>query len=112
MGADGLTALVEALRQQGYRVVGPTVRDGAIVLDEISSADELPHGWTAQHEAATYRVERREDDAVFGWAVGPHSWKQELLPSRVRLFRSAGAASAGAPERIHSRHPRAFILAT
>ncbi len=74
MGADGLTALVEALRQQGYRVVGPTVRDGAIVLDEISSADELPHGWTAQHEAATYRVERREDDAVFGWAVGPHSW--------------------------------------
>jgi len=53
MGADGLTALVEALRQQGYRVVGPTVRDGAIVLEEISSADELPHGWTAQHEAAT-----------------------------------------------------------
>jgi len=89
MGADGLTALVEALRQQGYRVVGPTVRDGAIVLDEISSADELPHGWTAQHEAATYRVERREDDAVFGWAVGPHSWKQELLPSRVRLWRAA-----------------------
>ena len=96
MGADGLTALVEALRQQGYRVVGPTVRDGAIVLDEISSADELPHGWTAQHEAATYRVERREDDAVFGWAVGPHSWKQELLPSRVRLWRAA-ARNGDAP---------------
>ncbi len=98
MGADGLTALVEALRQQGYRVVGPTVRDGAIVLDEISSADELPHGWTAQHEAATYRVERREDDAVFGWAVGPHSWKQELLPSRVRLWRAAARNEAPAIE--------------
>jgi ferredoxin len=96
MGADGLTALVEALRQQGYRVGGPTVRDGAIVLEEISSADELPHGWTAQHEAATYRVERREDDAVFGWAVGPHSWKQELLPSRVRLWRAA-ARNGDAP---------------
>ena len=96
MGAEGLTALVEALRQQGYRVVGPTVRDGAIVLDEISSADELPHGWTAQHEAATYRVERRKDDAVFGWAVGPHSWKQELLPSRVRLWRAA-ARNGDAP---------------
>jgi sulfhydrogenase subunit beta (sulfur reductase) len=89
MGPDGLSALVETLRREGYRVVGPTVRDGAIVLDEIESADELPHGWTAHSEAATYRVERRADDAVFGWAVGPHSWKQELFPSRVRLWRAA-----------------------
>ena len=35
-----------ASRRRGYRVVGPTVRDGAIVYDEIASADELPHGWT------------------------------------------------------------------
>ena len=86
---DGLGALVEALREQGYRVVGPTVRDGAIVLEELASADELPHGWTARHEAATYRIERRDDEAVFGWAVGPHSWKQEFLPSRARLWRAS-----------------------
>jgi sulfhydrogenase subunit beta (sulfur reductase) len=91
MGPEGLSALVEALWREGYRVVGPTVRDGAIVLDEIAGADELPHGWTAHSEAATYRIERRDDDAVFGWAVGPHSWKGELLPSRVRLWRAASA---------------------
>ncbi len=90
MGPDGLGALVATLLREGYRVVGPTVRDGAIVLDEISSADELPHGWTAHHEAATYRLEERDDDAVFGWAVGPHSWKQEFFPSRVRLWRASG----------------------
>jgi len=89
MEPEGLSSLVEALRDAGYRVVGPTLRDGAIVLDELASADELPHGWTARHEAAAYRVERREDDAVFGWAVGPHSWKQELMPSRVRLWRAS-----------------------
>ena len=87
---DGLEALVATLLQEGYRVVGPTVRDGAIVLDELASSTELPRGWTAQHEAASYRLERREDDAVFGWAVGPHSWKQELLPSRVRLWSAHG----------------------
>jgi ferredoxin len=97
MGLEGLDALVEALRARGYRVVGPTVRDGAIVLDEIDSADELPHGWTARHEAASYRVERRDDGAVFGWAVGPHSWKQELLPARVRLWRAGAAADGAAP---------------
>ena len=103
MGPEGLGALVDVLRQEGYRVVGPTVRDGAIVLDEIMSADELPHGWTAHSEAATYRVERRDDDAVFGWAVGPHSWKQELMPSRVRLWRAA--AADGTPPVFEEKPP-------
>jgi sulfhydrogenase subunit beta (sulfur reductase) len=91
LSLDGLSALVAALRDAGYRVVGPTPRDGAIVLEEVFSADDLPWGVAEEQEAATYRLERRDDDAVFGWAVGPHSWKQELLPSRVRLWRSTAA---------------------
>ena len=43
---DALEALVDALRDRGYRVLGPTVRDGAIVYDELESAAELPVGWT------------------------------------------------------------------
>ncbi len=85
---DGLDVLVGVLRERGFRVVGPTVRDGAIVLDEIRSADALPWGTTATQDAARYRLEPRADGAVFGWAVGPHSWKSELLPSRVRLWRA------------------------
>ena len=96
LGADGLATLVATLLHEGYRVVGPTVRDGAIVLDEIASSDELPHGWTAHHEAGSYRLEKRDDEAVFGWAVGPHLWKQELLPSHVRLWR-ASVADGAAP---------------
>ena len=72
---DGLHALVGVLRDRGYCVVGPTRRDGAIVYDEIASADELPAGWTEVQEAATYRLERRDDEARFGYPVGPHSWK-------------------------------------
>ena len=71
---EALQALVEALRDRGYRVLGPTVRDGAIVYDELESATELPVGWTENQDAATYRLERRDDDARFGYAVGPHSW--------------------------------------
>jgi ferredoxin len=97
MGLDGLAALVSALEAAGYRVVGPTVRDGAIVLAEIASADELPHGVTARHEAAEYRIEPRGDGAVFGWAVGPHSWKQELLPARVRLWRASAPGNGEPP---------------
>jgi ferredoxin len=89
IGPEGLEELVSVLRADGYRVVGPTVRDGAIVLDEIHSAQALPHGVTARHEPGSYRLEQRDDGAVFGWAVGPHSWKQELFPSRMRLWQAA-----------------------
>jgi ferredoxin len=84
-----LEVLVAALRERGYRVLGPTLRDGAIVYDELASADELPIGWTDVQEPGSYRVERRDDDARFGYAVGPHSWKQFLFPSRVRLWQAS-----------------------
>ena len=46
-----------------------------------------PAGRTSRRPAR-YRLARRDDEALFGYAVGPHSWKQELLPSRVRLWQA------------------------
>ncbi len=37
--------LIDALRNRGYQVLGPTVRDRAIVYDELTSVDDLPTGW-------------------------------------------------------------------
>jgi sulfhydrogenase subunit beta (sulfur reductase) len=92
---EALDALVNALRARGFRVLGPTLRDSAIVYDELESATELPIGWTDVQEAARYRVERRDDEARFGYAVGPHSWKQSLLPSRLRLWQAHRNGDAG-----------------
>ena len=83
-----LEALVASLRTRGYRVLGPTVRDGAIVYDDLASATELPIGWTDVQEPGSYRLERRDDEAHFGYAVGPHSWKQFLFPPRIRLWKA------------------------
>jgi ferredoxin len=85
---DALDAIFAALRARGYRVLGPTVADGAIVYEDLASADELPIGWTDRQDGGTYRLERRDDNARFGYAVGPHSWKQFLFPPRVRLWRA------------------------
>jgi ferredoxin len=87
----GLDALVGVLRTRGFTVLGPTRRDGAIVYEELDSAADLPIGWTDVQEAGTYRLERRDDEARFGYAVGPHSWKQFLFPPRVRLWRARRA---------------------
>jgi len=42
--------LFDALRNRGYQVIGPTVRDGAIVYDELGSAADLPVGWTDEQD--------------------------------------------------------------
>ena len=39
-------------------------------------------------EAGSYRLARRDDEARFGYAVGPHSWKQFLFPPRIRLWQA------------------------
>ena len=84
----GLQALLAALAARGYRVVGPTLRDGAIVYDTIEGVEDLPAGWGDRQEAGRYRVERRDDGALFGYAVGPHSWKRFLYPPIQRLWRA------------------------
>ena len=85
---DALDGLFAALRRSGRTVLGPTVRDGAIVYDEIESSADLPSGWTDEQDGGTYRLRRRDDDALFGYNVGPHSWKRYQLPPEVRLWRA------------------------
>lgn len=86
INVDGLQALIGALATRGYKVLGPTVRDGAIVYDEIEGVADLPAGWTDGQDAGRYRLERREDDALFGFAHGPQSWKRYLHPPMQTLW--------------------------
>jgi ferredoxin len=84
----GLDELLAALGRSGYRTIGPTVRERAIVYEEISSTADLPEGWTDEQEGGTYRLRRREDRALFGFNVGPSSWKGHLFPATLTLWRS------------------------
>ncbi len=84
--------LFDVLKQQGYRVVGPSVREGAIVYDELASVSDLPIGWTDEQGGGTYRLRRRDDQAPFGYVVGPHSWKKFLHPPVARLLQATRTA--------------------
>jgi sulfhydrogenase subunit beta (sulfur reductase) len=83
---EALQALLDALRRRGYRVIGPTVRDAAIVYDDIASVADLPRGWTDEQDGGRYRLVRRDNGALFGYAVGPHSWKKFLHPAAQPLW--------------------------
>jgi ferredoxin len=83
---DDFDVLLDALRRRGYTVIGPSVRAGAIIYDEIGSATDLPIGWTDEQDGGRYRLRRRDDEALFGYAVGPHSFKKYQLPAEVKLW--------------------------
>ena len=70
----GLDRLVDVLIERGYRVVGPTVRDNAIVLAELESAEDLPAAGGSTVGPGHYRLHRRDDDAAFAHSAGPQSW--------------------------------------
>ena len=83
-----LPRLFQVLQARGYQIVGPTVRDGAIIYDTLANPDQLPVGWTDEQDGGTYRLKKRGDAALFGYVVGPHSWKKFLFPPEQRLFRA------------------------
>ena len=93
--AEGLGNLYRVLVAEGYRVIGPAVQDGAIVLRELSSATELPFGWGVRLGPGGYQLRRRDDTAAFGHSAGPQSWKQFLHPPRERLWSAARTPDGG-----------------
>ena len=86
--ASDIDVLIHVLIRRGYQVVGPTIRDGAILYDRLLSAEDLPKGWTDEQQGGRYRLRRREDEALFGYAVGPHTWKKFLFPSSNVLWKA------------------------
>jgi NAD(P)H-flavin reductase/formate hydrogenlyase subunit 6/NADH:ubiquinone oxidoreductase subunit I len=85
LAREDLQRLLDVLREDGRTVVGPRVADGAIVYDEIERVEDLPRGWTDEQKPGHYRLKRRDDERLFGYVVGPTSWKRYTYPSRVRL---------------------------
>lgn len=87
---DGLQALIEILAARGFQVLGPVVRDEAIVYEEIAGVADLPAGWMDHQAPGRYRLKRRDDQALFGFAAGPQSWKRCLHPPVETLWREQG----------------------
>ena len=109
---DGLDRLLFALQKQGYQTIGPTVKSGAIAYEEVRSTKDFPVGWTDDQGPATYRLAKRGDEALFGYVVGPMSWKKFLFPAELRLLsmtRRNGTIEVTDPPHSGAKHARALI---
>jgi formate hydrogenlyase subunit 6/NADH:ubiquinone oxidoreductase subunit I len=87
LDVPGLQGLIDALLDRGYRILGPTVRDGAIVTGSIGTLDDLPRGVGDEQDAGHYRLRDRGDDAFFGFAAPAQSAKPVFFPADELLWR-------------------------
>lgn len=84
---DGLAALLSALVADGHTLLGPTATEDAIVIDAITGQGDLPAGVGDEQAPARYRLRRRDDRALFGFAVPAQGWKRALFPPHAELVR-------------------------
>ena len=94
---ENLAVLLEVLCGLDYRIVGPRVRDGAVVFDTLATADDLPHGVGDRQSAGEYRLGEARSERCFAFANGPQALKPLLFPPRVMLWRM----TRGAGGRLH-----------
>jgi sulfhydrogenase subunit beta (sulfur reductase) len=79
--------LLASLARAGYRVVGPTHRDGAIVYTDLHSADDLPAGVMVEMEPGRVRSSETQLPRYFAWANGPQALKPLSFTPEEALWR-------------------------
>ncbi|MFV1964947.1 MAG: 4Fe-4S dicluster domain-containing protein [Pirellulaceae bacterium] len=88
LAKEELQAVIERLKELGYRTMGPHVADGAIVYDDMGAVQDLPIGILDEQDGGKYRLNKREEPTYFDYVVGPHSLKNFLFPSRETVLES------------------------
>ena len=85
MTRKSFSKLLRALIEEGYELIGPTVREGVVVFDQIDGIEDLPGGIEDVQGRGHYRLEglrARDDGRLFGFVSGPDSAKRWLFPPR------------------------------
>lgn len=82
-----LQDLLDGLQKSGYACIGPQVRDGAIVYDELSRADQLPWGIRDYQSPGEYRIEKIPENKAFAFSNGAQAIKPILFKPQETVWK-------------------------
>lgn len=89
---DQLQPWLDSLISNGFACIGPQVRDGAIIYDDIHSVQQLPRGFSDKQTPGSYSLVKNTSEKFFDWANGPQAIKPLLFTSREKLWQSEQSA--------------------
>ncbi|MGD0382471.1 MAG: 4Fe-4S dicluster domain-containing protein [Thermoguttaceae bacterium] len=81
-----LDELISTLLKEGYTVLGPAIIEGAVSLQPIQSAADLPKGIKDDQDGGKYRLVEGDPELNFEYVVGPQGPKRHFFPSNLQLF--------------------------
>ena len=78
--------LIHTLKQKKYRVLGPMIKEGAVMYEEISTSKDLPIGWKDHQTPGQYRLTKTSSQRFFDIVHGPESLKRQTFAPRETLL--------------------------
>ncbi|WED24356.1 4Fe-4S dicluster domain-containing protein [Vibrio sp. JC009] len=83
---SSFNSLFEVLASQGYKIMGPVVRDGAIVFNAVTSAKALAFSVHDEQKAGSYQLVSDNSCRYFNWHHGPQALKPFLFKPEQLLW--------------------------
>lgn len=105
-----LPKLLGQITGKGYKLLGPIVRDGAIVYDEFSADSDLPTGWSDTQSGGSYRLEKTDSKRVFGFTIGQQSWKSFFYSPTLKYWTAKKENGEIEIEVVNSDSPKQALI--
>ncbi|QKX18270.1 hypothetical protein [Microbulbifer sp. YPW1] len=100
--AGDLGILIQTIRAEGYRLLGPVVRKNSVICGEIESSSELYAGTDLQRHSGRY--------TYFSHAAGLQAWNKSLqFPWRKVAHTDAGEGRLPITKIIEDSQPLAIL---
>lgn len=82
-----LQSLINSLQKSGFSCIGPHVREGTIVYDELSNADQLPWGIRDYQSPGEYKIEKIPEKKAFAFSNGAQAIKPILFKPQETIWK-------------------------
>lgn len=83
-----LQVLINHLLNDGYSCVGPVVKEGTVLYQDITSVEQLPLGYRDIQKPGHYSLIEEQETSYFGFANGPQALKPFLFSPNETLWKS------------------------
>ncbi|PJC88288.1 sulfite reductase subunit A [Vibrio sp. HA2012] len=79
--------MFDVLHRQNYKIVGPVIRDGAIVFEHVTSPEQLACDVIDEQAPGHYALRNMHTGRYFSWSNGPQALKPLLFKPQQVLWR-------------------------